>query len=65
MNTWKRLVIISLLALMVLEPATVVTGFEQENITTWIRGGYGAFQRSDLPDMDSSQVRPIVAPTGS
>ena len=65
MNTWKRLVVISLLALMVLEPAAMVTGFEQENITAWIRGEYGAFQRSDLPDLDNSQVHPIIATTGS
>jgi|GEM_PF-680458 len=65
MNTWIRIVLVSVLALMLLEPAAIATGTAQENGTTWSGGYDGAHQRADLPLGDASGSSPIpVTPGG-
>jgi len=64
MNTWMRIVLVSALALMLLEPAAIATGTAQENATTWAGGYYGAYQRANLPLGDVSGSSPIPVTPG-
>ena len=59
MNTWIRIILVSALILMVLEPAAIAIGTGQETTPNGVSRWYGEFQRADLPKGDISGVSPI------
>jgi len=64
MNTWIRIVLVSALALMLLEPTAIATGTAQENTLTGVSGWYGAYESADHPIRDINPCSPIPAPMG-
>ena len=60
MNRWIRIVFVSVLALMMLEPAAIAAVPEN----TRVSGLYGAFPCADLPNVTGNQGSPIPATIG-
>jgi len=60
MNRWIRIVFVSVLALMMLEPAAIAAVPENARVS----GLYGTFQCADLPNVTGNQVSPIPAAIG-
>ena len=65
MNTWIRIVLISALALILLEHTAIAIGTTQENTTKGAHGWYDAYQRADRPSGDINRSSPIPGTLGS
>jgi hypothetical protein len=62
-NTWIRIILVSALVLMVLEPVAIATGSRQENTPIGVTG-MGALRQADLPNVEIGQVASVPAADG-
>ena len=62
-NTWIRIILVSALVLMVLEPVAIATGSRQENTTIGVTGMDG-FRQADLLNEEINRVASVPAIAG-